>query len=330
MDENSVDIRLGYLLQVALVPALIFTGCSFMTDADSVYSSQYQRDFGEVLERDIELSGCVIHERTISQSPDSSVPLFVMVNGVPVTSLIYLDLAYELVKRLDARVILADLPGTGRSYLKDGDYSWSRQRECLGDYLRRQDHHILVVHDISGPVALPLVNELAVIDKLVVMNTIIKPSEFSPPFPMNWLRSYFFISKPTAYLMPFFIYEYKFRDMGISRNDKVPTEQIEVIYDELCYNYGKGRLVEVMNGFELTPGTDRAIRKGIARDIPQLFIWGEMDPALGLERYNLPPLTKNQKMVLIPEAKHFLMLDFQDEIADAIVDWYNNQNASKG
>jgi pimeloyl-ACP methyl ester carboxylesterase len=294
-----------------------------MTDADSVYSSQYQRDFGEVMERDIELSECIIHERTISQSPDSSGPLFVMVNGVPVTSLIYLDLADELVKRLDARVILVDLPGTGKSYLRDGYYSWTKQRECLREYLGGQDPHILVVHDISGPIALPLVSDLAVIDRLVVMNTIIKPSEFSPPFPMNWLRSYFFISKPMAYLMPFFIYESKFRDMGIARNDKVPTEQIEAIYDELCYNYGKGRLVEVMNGFELTHEIDQAIKKGIARDIPQLFIWGEMDPALGQERYNLPPLTKNQKMVLIPEAKHFLMLDFQYEIADAIVEWHN-------
>jgi pimeloyl-ACP methyl ester carboxylesterase len=330
MEANSVDLRLGYLLQVALVPALIFMGCSLMTTTEASSSGQCQFDFDKILERDIELSDCIIHERTISQSPDSTGPLFVMVNGVPVTSLIYLDLACELVKRLDARVILADLPGTGRSYLKDGCYSWSRQRECLGDYLSRQDHHILVVHDISGPIALPLVSELSVIDRLVVMDTIIKPSEFSPPFPMNWLRSYFFISKPVAYLMPFFIYEYKFRDMGISRNDKVPSEQIESIYGELCYNYGKGRLVEVMNGFELNPGTDRAIRRGLARDIPQLFIWGGMDPALGLERYKLPPLTRNQQMVLIPQAKHFLMLDFHDEVANAIVDWYNNQNASKG
>ena len=127
--------------------------------------------------------------------------------------------------------------------------------------------------------------------------------------------------------MPFFMYEYKFREMGISHNERVSDERIESVYAELRYNYGMGRLVEVMNGFELTPDTDQGIMKGIAHDIPQLFIWGGQDPALGLEQSKLPPLTINQQMVLIPQARHLFMLDFEDEVADAIVAWYKRQDA---
>jgi pimeloyl-ACP methyl ester carboxylesterase len=80
-----------------------------------------------------------------------------------------------------------------------------------------------------------------------------------------------------------------------------------------------------MNDIELDQAADRQIRDGLSTQIPQLYLWGEADPVLGAEHKSLQPLAAHQRLILFPQARHFLMLDFADEAAEAIADW----NASK-
>lgn len=116
--------------------------------------------------------------------------------------------------------------------------------------------------------------------------------------------------------------------MGIARDDQVPKTFLRSVYEEIIVDGGKGRLAEVLQGFELGAATDQAIRDGLAVNVPQMFIWGEADPALGKEIDKLPPRRNNQQLERFPEAKHFLMLDFDEEITNLIEAWLRAEMGS--
>lgn len=313
------------------LPMLALVAASLLLSACASYRATQPPaawpDTVVVSERDYELAQCVLHERELTVRGTQALATIIMVNGVPASSRIYEGLATELLRPLNAKVILLDLPGTGRSYLKKGKYSWTRQRQCLQRYLAYQAPHILVVHDIAGPIAIPLVGEVSTIKHLVVLNTIIRPSEFEPVFPMSCMRGCGLLAKPVSYSMPFYLYESRFRELGIQRNEKIDSEQIRAIYDDMRWNKGKGRLVEVMRGFELERESDQKIALGLAHTVPQLFIWGQADPTLGQELLKLPKPASWRAIVRLQQAKHFLMMDYKKEVAQAIVDWYSEQGS---
>lgn len=304
----------------ALLCLIGLSGCTSVTPSENLKTTAFIAEMHEIPAGD-----CRIHARRIGNPGQTQGPLFITVNGVPTTSLIYQGLGAALEKRIDANVLLVDLPGTGGSHLHSGNYSWSTQRECLRAYLAQQPDFTLVVHDIAGPILLPLLGELPQIRRVVVFNTVLKPSEFSPPFPLNCLRNCLFLSKPIAYATPLWFYEYRFRALGIAHDERVDRGTIRAVFDELHNDGGMGRLVDVMKGFELTEETDRAIATGLAHDIPQLFIWGRQDPALGDELDILAAGVPHRQVVSLEQAKHFPMLDFTDESAEAIVQWYRRQ-----
>jgi pimeloyl-ACP methyl ester carboxylesterase len=80
-----------------------------------------------------------------------------------------------------------------------------------------------------------------------------------------------------------------------------------------------------MQGFELSEESDRIIGSALNANTPFLFVWGERDPVLGGEIAKVNSLQPNQQLALLPQAKHFLMIDFPDEIAGTIVDWIEKQ-----
>jgi pimeloyl-ACP methyl ester carboxylesterase len=293
------------------------SGCASVTPPETLNTTGHT---GET--RQTPAGECSLHTRRIGNSEQPRGPLFITVNGVPTTSLIYQGLGEALVKRLNADVLLVDLPGTGGSRLHSGNYSWTAQRECLRAYLAQQPDFTLVVHDVAGAILLPLLDELPQIRRVVVFNTVLKPSEFSPPFPLNCLRSCLFLSKPLAYATPFWFIEYRIRDLGIVHNERVDRATIRALFDDVRQDGGMGRLVEVMRGFELTREADAAIDKGLAHDIPQLFIWGRSDPALGHELDHLPPGGSQRQVHVLERAKHYLMLDHAEESAEVIAQWY--------
>lgn len=293
------------------------SGCATIPPPENANTGTYTSETQELPAAD-----CRVHTRRIGRPASTQGPLFVAVNGVPTTALIYRGLGEALAQRMDAQVLIVDLPGTGGSRLLHTDYSWSSLRECLRVYLAQQPDFTLIVHDAAGPVLLPLLDELPQIRRIVVFNTVLKPSEFSPPFPLNCLRNCLFISKSLAYATPFWFFEYRVRGLGIAHNERVDRATIRAVFDEVSQEGGMGRLVDVMKGFELTREADAAIGKGLAHDIPQLFIWGRSDPALGHELDQLPPGGPQRQVHVFEQAKHYLMLDYAEESAEVIAQWY--------
>ena len=281
------------------------------------------------LSRQIDFDQCSIYERTSVAQHHGEQIRFVFIGGVGGPGKIFEPLATRLTERLSVTAAAVDLPGMGRSRLHGMPYTWSNQRACLAAYLQSQPPFVLVVHDIAGPIALPLLPQLKQLRGVVVLNTIFDTGNLHPPFPLNWIRHAGPLGKPLAYTMNFPFYQMRVRQMGIARDDQVPKVFLRSVYEEIIVDGGKGRLAEVMQGFELGAATDQAIRDGLAVNVPQLFLWGEADPALGKEIDKLPPRRSNQRLERLPEAKHFLMMDFTKEMSIVIEAWLREEMGSQ-
>jgi len=273
------------------------------------------------LSRQIDFDHCSVYERRSVAQHQGEEIRFVFIGGVGGPGKIFEPLATRLTERLPITAVLVDLPGMGHSRLHGMPYNWSNQRACLAAYLQSQPPFILVVHDIAGPIALPLLPQLPQLRGVIVLNTIFDTGNLRPPFPLNWIRHAGPLGKPLAYTMNFPFYQMRVRQLGIARAEQVPKAFLRSVYKDITADGGKGRLAEVMQGFELGAATDQAIRDGLAVNVPQLFIWGEADPTLGKEIDKLPPLRSNQRLVRLPEAKHFLMMDFAKEMTIVIEAW---------
>lgn len=272
--------------------------------------------------RTIELGLCALYERTTPASSDTpNRPRFLMLNGVPATSLIYENLAARLAHDFGVVSILLDLPGTGGSTLATTPYTWKQQGDCLHKYIQEQGELILVLHDIAAPIVVPRLPQLRNVRGVVVLNALLEPSRHRLPFPLNCLRGCGPLSRPLANMAPFFFYEWRIRNVGISRDEAVSTAWFRQLYKEVSANNGMDRLVDVLRGVDFTPDADLAIRKGLEYPVPQLFIWGDADPALGKQRAVLEPLHAHQQLKILSDAKHFLMIDHATEISAFIGDW---------
>jgi len=244
-----------------------------------------------------------------------------MLNGVPLSSAIYRKVADRLKKELAATSYLVDLPGTGGSSMTNGDYSWLAIRECIHSYLAGLPAHTLVMDDLAPLAVLPLPGNQTRTQGLVILNAVIRPSEVHPPFPLNFLRCFPRLAVILGSITPRAVYLARFRALGIARPEMVNKDELRALYAEMRADKGLGRLAKLMSGIALNEETDQSIIAGLETPIPQLFIWGVSDPVLGNEYKKLPELTSNQTLVVFPGAKHFLMLDYPDEITRAIADW---------
>lgn len=273
----------------------------------------------------IDLPTCTLHARVVHGAAGPQSPHFIMVDGVPLSAAIYLGLAERLSARLGATSLLVDFPGVGGSRLKGPYYGWAPMRECLHAYLKVQPPYVLVLSDLALPLAAPLLPALPNLRGVVILNSVIRPSEFHPPFPMNFLRCCPHLAVAVGSIMPRALYEKRIRDVGLGRPQAVNPEEIHALYAEMRRDHGLRRLARIMNDITLDTDGDREILAGLATTVPQLLVWGAADPALGGEYKKLPSLTVNQQLVVLPQARHFLMLDFADEVADALVEWYGHQ-----
>jgi pimeloyl-ACP methyl ester carboxylesterase len=76
-----------------------------------------------------------------------------------------------------------------------------------------------------------------------------------------------------------------------------------------------------MRGFELTPEKQRFLWDGLAeRQWPARVIWGERDPALGLDHLKVVEKVLDTDDTILLPAKHFLQEDQAPAIANAIGD----------
>jgi len=288
----------------------------------SIFLSLIPHAQAGMTEEMIDLPTCTLHVRIIKGSAEASSPRFLMMDGVPLSGAIFEHLGNRLSARLGATSTLIDFPGIGNSALKGKNYGWNPLRECLRSYLATQPPHVFVLGDLATPVMAPLVPEFPKIQGLVVLNSVIKPSQVHPPFPMSFLRCCPLLGVAAGSITPRFIYENRIRYIGLGRPESVSPEEIHALYAEMRQNHGLSRLARLMNDIELNEETDRAILGGLATPIPQLFLWGEADPVLGFEYKNLPPYSANQQFFAFPQARHFLMIDFSEELSEAIANWH--------
>jgi pimeloyl-ACP methyl ester carboxylesterase len=76
-----------------------------------------------------------------------------------------------------------------------------------------------------------------------------------------------------------------------------------------------------MRGFELTADKQRFLWDGLAeRTWPARLVWGERDPALGLDRLAVVEKVLGTDDTILLPAKHFLQEDQAPAIANAIGD----------
>ena len=250
-------------------------------------------------------------------------PAVVLLHGVPASSFLYRKVIPRLADQ-GLRAIAFDFPGLGLADRpRDFDYTWSGLARWLGEAIDELslDRCHLVVHDIGGPIGCEwaVANPDRVLS-LTALNTDLSPATFRRPWTMHpfsirgvgevWLRA-----------TPRTVFAALFRLQGLGDRAAMSTAEIYA-YRELLLRLDRGRaFLRIMRGFELTEEKDRLLAEGLAeRPYPARVIWGERDPALGLDHMKrVQRVLGVDDPVLLP-AKHFLQEDQPGPIAYTIAD----------
>ncbi len=250
-------------------------------------------------------------------------PPVVCLHGVPASSFLYRKLLPRLSDQ-GLRAIALDFPGLGLADRPlDFDYSWSGLSAWLGEAIDELglDRCHLVVHDIAGPIGCEwAIRNPGRVQSLTVLNTLLRPAAFRRPWVMHpfAVRG---LGELWLWATPRIGFAALFRLQGVA--DRKAVSQAEIYaHHALLLRLDRGRaFLRIMRGFELTAEKDRFLAEGLAdRAFPVRIVWGERDPALGLDQ-----LAEAQQVlgvddpVLLP-AKHFLQEDQAPALAYAIAD----------
>ena len=247
----------------------------------------------------------------------------VLLHGVPTSSFLYRKVLPVLADQ-GLRATAFDFPGLGLADRPRGfDYSWSGLARFTGEAIDALglDRVHLVVHDIGGPVGFEwAIRNPDRVLSITVLNTLIDVGGFRRPWPMApfavrglgevWLRA-----------TPRFLFAEIFYGLGVTQRGLVPRADV---YAHLAFLrlHDRGRaFLQVMRGFELTAEKERFFREGFAdRGYPVRLVWGEQDPALGLDRMKACQEVFGLADAILLPAKHFLQEDHPAEVAQAIAD----------
>lgn len=250
-------------------------------------------------------------------------PPVVCLHGVPASSFLY----RKLLPRLDdqgMRAIAFDFPGLGLADRPvDFDYSWSGLAAWLGEAIDELglDRCHLVVHDIAGPIGCEwAIRNPGRVQSLTVLNTDLRPASFRRPWVMQpyAMRG---LGELWLWATPRVAWATLFRQQGIANRAAISRAEIYA-HHALLTRLDRGRaFLRIMRGFELTPEKDRFLAQGLAdRHYPARIVWGERDPALGLDHMaGVEQVLGIDDPVLLP-AKHFLQEDQAPALAYAIAD----------
>jgi pimeloyl-ACP methyl ester carboxylesterase len=250
-------------------------------------------------------------------------PTTVLVHGVPTSSFLYRKVIAALADQ-GIHAVAFDFPGLGLADRPESfDYSWSGLSRWFGealDALGIQRAH-LVVHDIGGPIAGEwAVNNPGRTLSLTALNTLLDPATFQRPWSMNpfsirgvgelWLRG-----------SPRPVFATLFRQQGLGNPNAMTRAEIYA-YRELLTRVDRGRaFLKIMRGFELTDEKSRVLAQGLGkREYPARVVWGERDPALGIEQLRIAQRVLGVEDAILLPAKHFLQEDQAPAVADAVAD----------
>jgi pimeloyl-ACP methyl ester carboxylesterase len=250
-------------------------------------------------------------------------PDVLLLHGVPTSSFLYRKVIAHLADQ-GVRAIALDFPGLGLADRPERfDYSWSGLARWLGeaiDALELRRCH-LVVHDIGGPIGCEwAIRNPDRVLSLTVLNSFLRPARFRRPWTMApfairgigelWLRA----TPPIAFAA-------LFRLQGLADPAAMSTAEIYAHRALLLRGDGGRAFLRIMRGFELTAEKQDFFAGGFAsRSYPARIVWGELDPALGLDQMRgVQEVLGVDDAVLLP-AKHFLQEDQAAPVAYAIAD----------
>jgi haloalkane dehalogenase len=247
----------------------------------------------------------------------------VCVHGVPSSAFLYRKLVGQLADQ-GLRGLAFDFPGLGLADRPvDFDYSWSGLAGWMGEAIDALglDRVHLVVHDIGGPIGCEwAVRNPDRVLSLTVLNTLLDPATFRRPWSMQpfaipvvgqlWLRA-----TPAA------LFAMLFRLQGLGDRSAMTTAEIYA-YQALLKRADGGRaFLKIMRGFELTEAKRDLLWRGLGeRSYPARIVWGERDPALGLEQLRIAQQVLGVDDPVLVPAKHFLQEDQAPAIAYSIAD----------
>jgi haloalkane dehalogenase len=247
----------------------------------------------------------------------------VCVHGVPSSAFLYRKLVGQLADQ-GLRGLAFDFPGLGLADRPvDFDYSWSGLAGWMGEAIDALglDRVHLVVHDIGGPIGCEwAVRNPDRVLSLTVLNTLLDPATFRRPWSMQpfaipvvgqlWLRA-----TPAA------LFAMLFRLQGLGDRSAMTAAEIYA-YQALLKRADGGRaFLKIMRGFELTEAKRDLLWRGLGeRSYPARIVWGERDPALGLEQLRIAQQVLGVDDPVLVPAKHFLQEDQAPAIAYSIAD----------
>ena len=250
-------------------------------------------------------------------------PDVVLLHGVPTSSFLYRKVIAHLADQ-GVRAIALDFPGLGLAERPERfDYSWSGLARWLGEAIDALELHRchLVVHDIGGPIGCEwAIRNPDRVLSLTVLNSFLKPATFRRPWTMApfairgigelWLRA-----------TPRMAFAALFRLQGLGDRAAMSTAEIYA-HHALLHRVDHGRaFLQIMRGFELTAEKQDFFAGGLGeRTYPARIVWGENDPALGLDQMRgVQDVLGVDDPVLLP-AKHFLQEDQAAPLAYVIAD----------
>ena len=247
----------------------------------------------------------------------------VLLHGVPTSSFLYRKVIPALAEQ-GLRAVAFDFPGLGLAGRPgDFDYSWSGLARWTGEAIDALgiDRCHLVVHDIGGPIGFEwAVRTPERVLSLTVLNSIVGIADFKRPWTMApfairgigglWLAS---LSRRVMARL--------FYLQGIADRSRVPLPQVLAYYDLLKREDGGRAFLRIMRGFELSEDKQRFLWEGLAQHpYPVRIVWGERDPALGLDQMRMAQRALGVEDPILLPAKHFPQEDHAPAVAQAIAD----------
>ena len=247
----------------------------------------------------------------------------VHVHGVPTSSFLYRKMI-PAVAGQGLHAVAFDFPGLGLADRPDDfDYSWTGLANWMGEAIDALDidRCHLVVHDIGGPIGFEwAVKNPDRVLSMTALNTFLDVATFQRPWPMRPFAIRGIGEAWLAMLQPWLGSQLFYLE-GIENRSATPRHEVEA-HIHLLKHSDRGRaFLRIMRGFELTPEKQRFLWDGLAdRTWPARIVWGERDPALGLDRLAVVESVLDTNDTILLPAKHFLQEDQAPAIANAIGD----------
>jgi haloalkane dehalogenase len=250
-------------------------------------------------------------------------PTVVLIHGVPASSFLYRKVI-PLLADEGIHAVAFDFPGLGLADRpRDFDYSWSGLSRWMGeaiDALGLNRVH-LVLHDIGGPIGC----EWAIRNpdrtlSITALNTLLDPGNFRRPWTMHpfSIRG---VGELWLWATPPPVFAALFRLQGLGNPRAMSRPEIYA-YRELLLRGDRGRaFLRIMRGFELTEEKSHFFTEGLAdRSYPARIVWGERDPALGIDQLQITQRVLGLADATLVPAKHFLQEDQAPAVAASIAD----------